>query len=98
MAGKIVHHDQVARIQGWDQEPLTKTGEAAGIDRAIQEHRSADSIQADRLNKGARMPLTTGYRFDQPLASRGPAAEPRQIRLKSHFVQKDKALWIDALL
>ena len=98
MARKIVQDDQVARIQGRNQEPVAKAGERRRIDRTIEDHRSADSTKCDRLNKGTGLPLAAWNRFHQTLTTWGPAAESSQIGLHSHFIEKDQALGIDAFL
>lgn len=83
MTRKMVQDDQVTRLQSRNQEPVAKPGERWRINRTIEDHGSANSIQCDRLNKGAGLPLAAGNRFDQTRTSGGPAAESGEIRWRS---------------
>src|SRR6188472_38874 len=98
MARKILQDDEVARRQGRGQEPVAKTGERRRVNRTIEDHCSADSIKCDRLNKGAGLPLATRNRFDQAVASWGPAAKPSEIGLHSHFINENQTLGINVVL
>ena len=98
MAGEIVQHNQITRVQGWGQELLTKTGEADAVDRPVQYHRGTRSIKCHGVHQRIRLPMSTGSRFHQTFASFGPSPQPRQISFQTGFVDEHESLGIDLWL
>lgn len=92
---EIVHHNNISWMKGWSQQPFTEAREACTVNRTIQNHRRACSVQSNRMNQCAGFPASCRNSFDQPVAAKGPSPESREICFQACFVNKNKLLCID---
>ena len=98
VAGEVVHHQQISRLQDRSQQPVTETGKARCVHGAIEDHGGSDAFRVDRLHERAGFPVTGRNRLDQTFSTKRPTAEPGQIRFETRFVEEDKPMGVDLFL
>ena len=90
MAAEIVHHHDVAWLQGWDQELLHPSEETLGVDGAIQDARRGDAITSQPGHEGECLALAVGHFGDQALTPRAAAMQAGHVRLRPGLVYEDQ--------
>ena len=98
MTAEIVHDDDVARLQGWNQHALDIDPEAFAVDRAIDLPWRLDAIVAQSGDEGHGLPVPMRDLRFEPASSERPASQRRHIGLGPGFVEKDQGPRINAAL
>jgi hypothetical protein len=93
---EIVEHDNVARLEGRDEELFDLGKEAFAVDRTFEQAGRVDPVVAQSGEESRRRPMTVRDLVNQPLAARRPAMEPRHIGLGPGLVDEDEAAELDA--
>ncbi len=79
MGGKIVHDDDVARRQGWDQTVFEIGAEDQPVHRSIDDKGRSDRIAAQTGDKSGDLPMPVRHAADEPLAAPATSAQPRHV-------------------
>jgi hypothetical protein len=90
MAAEIVHHDDVAWPQGWDQELHHPGEETLGVDGAIQDARRGDAITSQPSHEGERLALAVRHFGNQALTSGAAAMRTGHVRLRPGLINEDQ--------
>ena len=90
VAAQIVHNDDIARRERWQQTLFDIGQEAGTIDRAIEDTRSRKAVVAERRHEGQRLPVPMGPGRAQPLAAGAAAMAASHIRLGPGLIQEDE--------
>lgn len=90
VAVEIVHDDDIARLEGGNQNLLDIGFEAQPVDRPIEDKGSGDAITAQRREKGQRLPVAVRQLGIQRFAPAIPAAPTRHVGLDPGFVDEDQ--------
>src|SRR3546814_18079531 len=69
VTAEIIEDDEIARLEGGDQELLDVGLELLAVDRAIEEARCLDAIMPQGGQEGERAPAAVRRLADQPLAA-----------------------------
>ena len=96
MAAEIVHDDDVAGLQDWNELLLDIGAEAFAVDRAVEDARCRELVAAQRAEEGQRAPVAVRREAAQPLALRPPSAQRSHVGLDPGLVDEDQALRIEA--
>jgi hypothetical protein len=91
VAGEIVHHDDVALLQRWDDGLLDIGKEAFAVDRAVEHTRCGDFVGAQSRHECYRFPMAPGHVGHEALAARATAITSRHIGRRTGFVDEDQA-------
>src|SRR5262245_2867918 len=78
MAAEVVDDDDVARLEGRQQDLLDIGKEGLAVDRPVDDAGSVDAVAAKRGQECEGAPSALGYLGQQLLPARRPAAPPRQ--------------------
>lgn len=95
MTAEIIHHDDVARLQGWHECLLNPGQEAAAVDGAFQQTRCCNAIAAQAGDEGHGFPMAVRRFCQQALTFRRPATQRRHIRFGPGLINEDQPGWID---
>lgn len=95
MAAQIIHHDDVARPQGWHQCLLNPGQEAAAVDWTFQQTWRGNTIATQAGDEGHGFPMAVRRFCQQALTFRRPATQRRHIRLGPGLINKDQPGRID---
>jgi len=98
MRAEIVHDDDVARLQGRDENLVDVEAEALAVDRSLEQPWRLDPIVAQGGEEGHGRPATMRHLGWQALAERPPAAQRSHVGLGPGFVDEDEPGRIDATL
>ena len=90
VGGKIVHHDDIAGAQGWDEKMLDISQEARAIHRPIKHTGRGDPIMTKRGNECCCHPMAVRDGRDKALTARSASIKPCHIGLRPSFVNEDK--------
>ena len=95
VAAQIVHDDDVAGHERWDESVVDIALEAVAVDRAVEQPRRIDAIMAQRRQEGHGFPSPVGDLGIEPVAAWRPPPERRHVGLGPRLVDEDQALRID---
>lgn len=98
MASEIVHDDDVARPQGFDQELFDIGQEAGAVDRAVEDAGCGDAIAAQCRQESHGAPVPVRREAGQTLALRSPAPQRRHVCFDPGLVDEDETLRIEPRL
>lgn len=98
VAGKVVHHDNVAGCQRRDEKLFDPFGEACPVDRLIKHARRIDPVTAQGGDEGHGAPMTVWHFGVQSVALWRPSAQRRHVRLRPGFINENKPSWINSAL
>ena len=93
---EIVEDDDIAWLEGGDQELLDIGEELLAVDGAIEEARRIDAVVAQGGQEGECTPSAMRGAADQALAAWPPASQRRHIGLGPSLVDEDQAFGVDA--
>ena len=88
MAAEVVHHNEIAGVQGGSQKRFAESGEANTIHRTVEYHCSTCSIQSDRMYKRAGLPTSRGNRLDKSFTTERPSSKTSEVCLQAGFIKK----------
>lgn len=98
MGAQIVHHDNVARVEGRDENLLDVSEESIAVHRAVDDAWGGERVCAQPRDKGRGFPVAMRDFTDQPFAARRPAAQSYHVGRGAGFVDEDQALGIELRL
>ena len=98
VAAQIIHNDDIARRERWQQTLFDRGQEAGTIDRAIEDTRRGQAVGAERRHEGQRLPVPMGPGRAQPLALGAAAMTASHIRLGPGLIQEYEPAWIKLAL
>jgi hypothetical protein len=70
VTAEIVHDDDIAGLQGWEQHPLDIEPEALAVDRPLDQPGRLDAIMAQGGQEGHGLPAAVWHLGSEPRASR----------------------------
>ena len=88
VAAQIVHNDDIARRERWQQTLFDIGQEAGTVHRAIEDTRSRKSVVVQRRHEGQRLPVTVGPGRAQPLAPGAAAMTAGHVRLGPGLIEE----------
>ena len=93
VTAEIVHHHQIARFEGRNENLIDVGAEDDAIDRPVDDAGRGEPVAAQRRQEGAER------RFgDQTLAFGAPPVRARHVRLRPSLVDEDQPGRIDGRL
>lgn len=95
---EIVHHNDVARLEGGHENLLDIEEEPLAVDRPVDEPRRFDAIMAQRSQEGHGLPVAMRHFGLDPLSDRRPAHERSHVGLGPGLVDEHQAGRIDPVL
>ncbi len=96
VGAEIVEHDDVARLQGFDELGFDIEAEGLAIDGSIEHPGRVNAIMPQRCDEGHRLPVAIRCVGYKPLAALAPATQRRHVGLDPGLVDEDQACWINA--
>lgn len=94
VGGQIVHHHDVAWLQGRDQASLQVDAKDLAIHRLVDDKGSGDSVVAQCRDEGGDLPVTVWNLADQALATAAAATQSRHVGRGAGLIDEDEAGWI----
>lgn len=79
MGGQIVHHHDIAWLQGRGQTSLQVDAENLAIHWLVDDKGSSDGVVAQRRDEGGDLPVTVRNLADQALATAAAATPSRHV-------------------
>ena len=98
VTAEIVDDDDIAGLQGGDENLLDVSAEARAIDGAVEHPWGIDAIVAQGSQEGHGLPAALRNLGVEPLTARRPSPERRHVGLGPGLVDEDQALRRDAVL
>ena len=98
VTAEIVDDDDIAGLQGGDENLLDVSAEARAIDGAVEHPWGIDTIMAQGGQEGHGLPAALRNLGVEPLTARRPPPERRHVGLGPGLVDEDQALRRDAVL
>lgn len=98
VAAKIVHDDDIASLERWQQNALNINQEHFSIDRPIQQKWCCDPIMAQRRQESLRSPAPVRHLVVEPDPALTPSSERRHICLGPGLINEYQPVWIDVRL
>jgi hypothetical protein len=98
VAAEIVHDDNVAGLQSWEQLLVDIGAEAFAIDGAIEDARRREAVAAECAQEGQGAPASLRRKVTQSLAFATPAAQRRYIGPDPGLIDEDETVRIEATL
>ena len=92
---KIVHDDDVARLERRDEDLLDIGKEGLAVDGAIQHEGRGDRVVSQRGEKRQRLPMAVRDLGDEWLAAAAPAARAGHVGFGAGLVDKNKTRWVN---
>lgn len=96
MGSKVVHHDNVTKIQGRRQALLNPAAKDQRVHWPVDYHRGLHTAKANGAEHGGGMPVAMRPMLDHPYAARGPAVQTNHVRLGPGFVEEHELFEVDA--
>ena len=98
VAAQIVHNDDIARRERWQQTLFDIGQEAGTVHRALEDTRSRKAVVVQRCHEGQRLPVTMGPVRAQPLAPGAAAMTAGHVRLGPGLIQEHESARIKLAL
>lgn len=93
---KIVHHDDVSRLKGWDEDLADISLETFAVHRTVKDHRRGEATGSEAGREGCDFPMAMRRGASQAPAAKRPASEPYHIGGTACFIDEDELLRIEA--
>ncbi len=98
MAAKIVHDDDIARPEGWNQLLIHIGAEAFAVDWAVKDAGRGETAATQGCEESHRPPVTVRSKTAQSFALRSPAAKRGHVGLDPGLVNKHQPVRIKPVL
>ena len=98
VAAQIIHNEDIARRERWQQTLFDRGQEAGTIDRAIEDTRRGQAVVAERRHEGQRVPVPLGPGRAQPLAPGAAAMTAGHVRLGPGLIEEHEPARIQLAL
>src|SRR5215204_6140537 len=92
VAAEIVHDDDVARLQGGDEDPLDVSSEVFAVDWAIEDPWSVNPVMAQGGQESRGLPVAVWDLGVESLATLRPSPQRRHVGLGPGLVDEDQTL------
>ena len=86
--GEIVEHDHIAGAERGHEDLLDVGEKRRIVDRAVEDRRGCQAVEAQRRDDGVRLPMAAGRVIAQARAAQTAAVPTQQIRRDPAFIQK----------
>lgn len=98
MAAKIIEDDDIAWLEGGNENLLDPCSEDYAVDRSIENHGGDDFVMSQPGEEGEGFPMTVRHLGNQPLAARRPAMSAGHVGLDPGLVNEDQTFGIKTML
>ena len=88
VAAEIVHDDDVAWLEGRDEQRVDIGPEPGAVDRAVDDEGRGDPVAAQGGEEGHGAPVTVGGETAKALALHAPAAQRRHVGLDPGLIPR----------
>ena len=95
VAAEIIHDDDIAGQQLWDENLLDIGAEAFAIDRPVEQTRCGEAIAAQGAEESQCLPVAMRGEATHPLALLSPSAQWGHVGLDPSLVDEDQAVGIE---
>ena len=89
MSGQIVHDDDVAWPQLWNERLFDIGEKGLAVHRAIQDHGRSDPVVTQARGEGGRFPMAMGHGGAASLAPLRTTIEARHLGVRGDLVDED---------
>ena len=90
MAGQVVEHHHIARLECRQENLLDVSQEERTIQCAIDDHRRGEFIVSQRGDESSRLPMAVWCIVHYPLSTAGSTIHPNEIGLQARFINEDQ--------
>ena len=94
MAGDIVHHDDVARLEFGDEDFCDIDLESIPIDGTVEDERRRDPVDRNPRDEGRCLPVSVRDAGAQALPARAAPMRAGHVRRGPGFIDEDEVLGI----
>lgn len=98
MRAEIVHDDDIAGLEGGDENFIDIEPEAFAVNRPVDEPRRVDTVMAQCRQEGHGLPVAVRHVGLKPLAAWRPSPERRHVGLGPSLIDEDHAGGVDPVL
>ena len=98
VGAEVVGDDNIARLEGRQEQLLDIGQEALAVDWAVEDARSCKSVAAQGGQESHGAPVPMGCKAPQAFILWSPSAQWGHVGLDPGLVDEDEALWIDTSL
>src|SRR5262249_1410457 len=98
VAAEIVHDDDVAWLQGGDEDALDISSEVLAIDWTIKDPWGVNPVMAQGDQESRGLPVAVRDLGIEPLATRRPSPQGRHVGLGPGLVDEDRTLRVNWVL
>ena len=95
VAGKVVHHYDVAGLEGGHQHLFDVGEEGGAMHGTVEHHGSGHTAQPQGTNEGCGLPVPMRHRGAATLSARSAAASSRHLGGRACFVDEDQPLGLE---
>lgn len=90
MTAEIIEHDDIARLECWNQKLLDIGQKNAPVDRSVENAGCGDPVMTQSRQKGQCLPVAMGNPGSQSLTFAATTVRARHVGLGPGFVDKDQ--------
>src|ERR1700730_14832180 len=98
MAAEIVHDDDVAGFEHWNEQLFNIGAEAFAVDRAVEDARRRELVATQSAEEGQRSPVAMRRKAPQSMPLRPPSGKRGHAGLDPGLVDKHQMPWIETCL
>jgi hypothetical protein len=98
VAAEIVHDDDVAGLEHWNELLFDIGTEAFTVDRTVEDARSGELVATQGAEEGPRAPMAMRRKPAQAMTLRAPSTKRGHAGLDPGFVDEHQTPWIEACL
>ena len=95
---QVIHHDDVSRRQGGQQDLLDIGQEGHAVHGSVQDHRCRHTLQPESPDEGGGLPVPVGYRGPASFPARRTTAQPGHLGRGAGLVDEHQAFGIEIRL
>lgn len=92
---QIVHDDDVAMRQGWDENLLDVSEESRTVHRAVEQHGRGETTEPEARGEGCGFPMPVWDGRAAAHAALGASAQARHLRGSAGLVDEDQLIGIE---
>lgn len=96
VSAEIVQHDDIARLEGWDEDLVDIGLEPFAVHRAVENHGRGQPANREPGREGGDFPMAMRRGTAQTPAAERPASEPYHIGGAARLIDEDQPLRVEA--